>query len=451
MHHKVKLTEPQYLIATDNHRYKIICAGRRFGKSTLARLMIYKWAVEKPGLYWIVSPTYTQSVQNHWSEMEKEIPPEWIRSKYKDRYFIFKNGSKLELKGADNPDSLRGVKLRGLCVDEIASIRYWSWLWEEVLGATLMDYSAPAVFIGTPKGFNHFYELFNLGQKTESEYKSWRYTTYDNPHIPRHEIDKKKQTLMDDVFYQEYMADFRKHTGLVYKDFDRFTHVRELPGFKPVFYMRGLDRGFQNPTAVPLIAVDKDGRWYQTHEIYKRHLTPSMVIQELRNQESVSGINLFEYQTMDSASAGDIAELNQAGFDFIPVTKSSGESNLNYVRWKIQKLADRLRIQEDKQPRYYVHPRCEETIREFESYSWPEKKQPTLPDSEQPEKLNDHMMDALADLNGMYYHDYEEKKKDPTRGKVPGTFIEMSPVEEEDDNNGWGPPAQGWGYEDNIL
>lgn len=434
---KLKLTKAQYQIATDTHRYKIIVAGRRFGKSTLARLLLYQLASQKPGLYWIVSPTYTQSVQNHWLDLDKETRELGIQaSSYKERYIVLHNGSKIELKGADNPDTLRGVKLRGLVIDEIASIRYWDWLWKEVLGATLMDFSAPAVFIGTPKGFNHFYDLYNLGQADSVLYKSWKFTSYDNPHVPKSEIDQKKEDTAEDVFAQEYMADFRKYTGLVYKEFDRSVHVRDFPDFQPIYYMRGADVGYTNPSAVPLIAVDKDGRWYQTHEIYKRGLTIPDLMAELKNLSSISEVTEFEYETMDSAAAGDIAELNQYGYGFIPVVKQSGESNVNYVSYKVKKLADRLRIKKDGKPRYFVHPRCTETIREFEAYSWPEKKQPTAPDSESPEKLNDHMMDALADLNAMYLHYYEDPVEKIGYGKIKGTYVPASLP--EDDANDYG-------------
>ncbi len=396
---QVKLTEAQYQIATDNHRFRIICAGRRFGKSTLSRLIAYKWALEKPGLYWIVSPTYTQSVQNHWLEMKKEIPLDWIASEYKERSITFKNGSRIELKGAENPDTLRGVKLGGLIIDEIASIRSWDWLWHEVLNATLVDNQAPAIFISTPKGYNHFYKLFTDGQQNDADFKSWRFTSYDNPHMLPEELDKIKEKTEENYFAQEYMADFRKYTGVVYKNFDRLIHVKELPDFKPVMYLRGVDRGFTNPTAVPIISVDADGRWYQTHEIYKKGLVTTDLLNELKAMDAITKIEYYEYQTMDSEAAGDIAELNGLGIDFIPVSKVSGEKDMEYVRYKIQRFSERLKVQKDGQPRYYVHPRCTNTIWEFETYAYPEYKDDTRNPTEAPMKLNDHCLtgDTLVD------------------------------------------------------
>lgn len=441
---KVKLHDTQRTVATDPTRFRILCAGRRWGKSTLAQLIVLKWATEKPGLFWIISPTYKQSKQIHWRGLKQIIPRDWIEKTNEVELSItLKNGAVIELKGAENPDALRGVKLRGLVIDEIASIRNWDWLWSEVLRPTLTDYAAPALFISTPKGFNHFFDLFQQGQGDSPDYKSWRFTSYDNPFIPKEEIDAARQELTEDVFAQEYMADFRKYTGLVYKGFDREIHVKELADFRPVYYLRGLDRGFTNPTAVPIIAVDSDGTWYQTHELYEKGLTNPPLSEALNSLTESAGLGSrtgddcpFELCTMDSANASDIAELNDLGHDFIPVKKESGESNQSYVRYKIQKFADRLRLRDNQLPRYFVHPRCTNTIREFETYAWPEEIDGKAT-SENPLKLNDHMMDALADLNAMYQHLYEPEVKKPWEGKIPGTYVPPSPETGEDEND-WG-------------
>src|SRR3990167_1309109 len=223
---QVRLHETQLQVAQDTHRFRVICAGRRWGKSVLSQLTVLKWATENIGSYWIVSPTYRQGKQIHWRGLQKIIPRQWVEKKNEVELSItLRNGSIIELKGAENPDALRGVKLRGLVVDEIASIRNWDWLWMEVLRATLTDYEAPVLFISTPKGYNHFYDLFQSGNGDEGIYKSWHFTSYDNPYISKEEIDNAKKELTEDTFKQEYLARFEKHTGLVYKEFDRMVHV----------------------------------------------------------------------------------------------------------------------------------------------------------------------------------------------------------------------------------
>lgn len=443
---KVKLHEKQLAVATDTHRFRVICAGRRFGKSVLAQLVVLKWATENPGVYFIVSPTYKQSKQIHWRGLQQIIPRDWIAKKNEVELSItLRNGSVIELKGAENPDALRGVKLRGLVIDEIASIRNWDWLWSEVLRPTLTDYAAPALFISTPKGFNHFYHLFQQGQGSDPTYKSWRFTSYDNPYIPKDEIDQAKKELTEDTFAQEYLADFRRYTGLVYKQFSREVHVRDLPDFRPVYYLRGCDRGFRNATAVPLIAVDADDHWYQIAELYKTEMTNPMLAHELEQLTQTHGVGEYELSTMDSAAAGDIQELSDLGQDFIPVKKRSGEKDINYVAYKVQKWAERLKVRADGTPGYYVHPRCEKTIWEHETYAYPESVDDLRSPNEQPLKVNDHMMDALGDLNIEYLHLYEPEATKIGAGKIPGTFVPASVPQEEE--NDWGVvlTADEWG------
>ncbi len=262
---KVKLHKTQLEVANDTHRFRVICAGRRWGKSVLSRLIVLKWAIENPGLYWVVSPTYKQAKQIHWREFKKEIPQDWIAKKPNEveLSLTLKNGSVIELKGAENPDALRGVKLRGLCVDEIASIRNWDWLWQEVLRATLTDYTAPSIFISSPKGFNHFYDLYQKGTDIESTYKSWRFTSYDNPFVPSEEIDQARKELTEATFAQEYLADFRSATGLAHPQFDRNIHILKPFNIPSTWApSRGFDYGSTHPTASIRARVDPDGNGF---------------------------------------------------------------------------------------------------------------------------------------------------------------------------------------------
>lgn len=422
----IKLTPKQLEVVRDNHRFKVVCAGRRFGKSVLARMIMLGWAKE-PGLYWIVSPTHQQGKDIHWMQgFRQEIPREFVRkwTESPTPEVELTNGAVIQLKSAEDPDRLKGVKLRGLIVDEIAVMRNWTWIWEEALRPTLTDYSSPAVFISSPKGYNHFWDLFNQQDK-DPQFKSFKFTSYDNPNIPSSEIDSAKVTLSEDYFAQEYMAEFKTYTGLVYKAFSREKNVKELKDFKPVYYIRGLDRGFRNPTASCMIAVDKDDVWYQIDELYETGLTNPPLAERLKQMREGKDI---EFSTMDSASASDIADLQTLGEDFLPVSKESGESRQNYVMYKVAKLTERLMSN-----KYFVHPKCTSTIMEFEKYRWKEKRN-NLQDGneiEEPEKSNDHMMDALGDLHVMYDYDYKEPKKIDTR--IPGTYVK--PLEDEDEDD----------------
>lgn len=347
--------------------------------------------------------------------MRKEVPKEWIAKTNETELSItLKNGSVIELKGAENPDALRGIKLRGLVIDEIASIRNWDWLWQEVLRPTLTDYSAPAIFISTPKGFNHFYELFQLGQtcgSTESDngYKSWRFTSYDNPYIPKDEIDNAKKELTEDTFAQEYMADFRKYTGLVYKEFQREANVVEPFDVPENWAMyRGIDFGSTNPTACLWISVDSDDNWYIVGEHYE---TKSGIDYHagIINANPFSG--RVQQTFGDPSGAQWITEFAQRGIYITPATKETSTAFNTWVRYKIEKIAEKLKqipghtvSQGGKegvtsQPSLFVFSSCTNTIREFETYRWKEKsvtQAQDLNEPDVPEKANDHAMDALS-------------------------------------------------------
>lgn len=408
---KVKLTSWQKEVAEDKHRFKIICAGRRAGKSVLARMLCYQWA-GTPGVYWIVSPTYRQAKSIHWREVLKEVPNEWIAKKNETELSItLHNGSVIELKGAENPDALRGVKLNGLIVDEIASIRNWDWLWQEVLRATLVDYEAPAIFISTPKGFNHFHDLYMLGQGDDQDYRSWRFTSYDNPVIPKGEVDAAKRTTTEDYFAQEYMADFRKYTGLVYKGFEREIHIINPVDVHDSWEIYcGVDFGSTNPTAILWIAVDGDNNWYVVREHYATGQTIDFHAgvfnsSNLRNRV----LNVYG----DPSGAQWINEFRQRGIYITPATKESGTRQESWVRFGIEKVAEKLRrlpghsngyinfedkVRNEGLPSLYVFKSCENTIREFETYRWKEKavtQAQDLNEPDSPEKANDHALDAL--------------------------------------------------------
>ena len=338
------------------------------------------------------------------------MPRDWIQKKNEvDLSIILRNGSIIELKGAENPDALRGVKLRGLVIDEIASIRNWNWLWSEVLRPTLTDFQAPTLFISTPKGYNHFYDLYEEGQKGEGDYKSWRFTSYSNPYILKEELDAAKKELTEDTFAQEYLADFRKYTGLVYKMFDRNIHILtpfDIPQEREKY--RGIDFGSTNPTACIWIAVDNDGNWFLFDEYYESGKTIDYhagVIQSKSQNIQISATY------GDPSGAQWIQEFAEKGIYIPPATKETSTSQPNWVRYGIEKVSEKLKPmpgrvvsmvqrRDDMRslPAFFVFDRCVNTIRELETYRWKEKTQVTAQDINEPdipEKANDHIPDAI--------------------------------------------------------
>jgi phage terminase large subunit-like protein len=194
----------------DKSRFRVLVAGRRFGKTTLAVNELFMNAMKSPcSLNYYIAPTYRQAKQIAW-KMLKTIVPEEIISKANESELIieFVNSSTIELKGCDNPDSLRGVGVSFVVVDEYAVVSNAENLWAEVLRPMLIDTGGRALFIGTPKGLNHFYSLFQKGEAEQDGFKSYRFTSYDNPYIDRKEIDLMKDELPERIFQQEVMTSF---------------------------------------------------------------------------------------------------------------------------------------------------------------------------------------------------------------------------------------------------
>lgn len=383
--------------------------------------MILQWALRQNGLYWIVSPTYRQSKQIHWRQFNNLLYDFKIPIAKKNEVELsvtLQNNSIIELKGAENPDTLRGVKLRGIVIDEIASIRNWDWLYQEVLRPTLTDFVAPGIFISTPKGFNHFYDLFQRGQTGSDDYKSWRFTSYDNPYIPKGEIDNARKELTEDTFAQEYLADFRKYTGLVYKEFQRETHVIEaftIPEEWNIY--RGVDFGSTNPTCCLWIAVDSDDNWF----IVSEHYETGQTIDYHSGRINSNTFNRNIVQTWgDPSGAQWILEFANRGIYITPATKETGTNFNSWVRFGIEKVAERLKTvpgrfvssvqtkiddSNSKQlgnglgmSSLFIFSNCSNTIREFETYRWKEKsvtQAQDLNEPDVPEKANDHALDAL--------------------------------------------------------
>ena len=255
----------------DTTRFKVIAAGRRCGKSRLAATTLLIEALRCPQgsavLY--VSPTMGQSRQIIW-DLLLDLGREVIQSSHVNNLDItLINGARIYVRGADRPDTLRGVSLTYAVLDEVADIK--SEAWEQVIRASLSDKKGRAIFIGTPKGRNWFFDLFNLGKnETDSDWKSWHFTTKDNPMIDPDEIESAKKTLSSFSFKQEYMASFDTAGSDVFKE--RWLKYGEEPetgsyyiacdlaGFEEVARQAANSRKRLDETAIAVVKVCEDGK-----------------------------------------------------------------------------------------------------------------------------------------------------------------------------------------------
>jgi len=192
------------------------------------------------------------------------------------------NGSSICLKGADNEDSLRGVGLDYVVLDEYASMK--PNVWQEIIRPMLTDRQAPALFIGTPKGKNHFWQLWMKGQRKENGYNSYQAKTEDNPYIPRSEIKEAKAQMSERNFRQEHEASFEDFTGLIWPEFDENTHViepKEIPDWWET--VACIDVAVSGTTAALLAAIDDAGCIYFIKEYYEQNKRASEVMDAIKH------------------------------------------------------------------------------------------------------------------------------------------------------------------------
>lgn len=232
----VLLLHPKQMeVHTSPHRFRVVVAGRRWGKTQLAKTEIIKYSKVPKRLIWYVAPSYRMAKQIMWPELLESIPARWIKKLNETVMTItLVNGTRIELKGADNPDSLRGVGIHFLVMDEVQDIDAEAW--RKVLRPTLASTGGHALFIGTPKSYNFLYELYMLGQDEKNillgRWKSWQFPTITSPFIPEEEIEAARRDMDEKSFAQEFMASFETMSGRVYYPFDRRIHVGSYP-FNP--------------------------------------------------------------------------------------------------------------------------------------------------------------------------------------------------------------------------
>lgn len=371
------LHETQKPVALDRHRFRVLCCGRRWGKTTLAIDQMKGRAAIANSRIAYIAPTYQQARDIAWEQLKRDCKnaAESINEQRLEIKLV--NGSLIILRGWESIETLRGQKFDLIVLDEVAMMRNFWLNWQEVIRPTLTDTKGEALFISTPKGFNHFYDLFNL-ENTDPDFKSFHFTTYDNPHIPREEVDKAKEQVTEDRFAQEYMADFRKTEGLVYKEFNRERHTFDrMPELQFVKTFGGHDFGFTNPCATITIKKDRQARYWITDEWYATGRT------DAQQADYVAALQWDECYP-DPESPSGIEELRRRGVNVREVVKNkdSIKNGISVVRELLN--TNRLR----------VHKSCTNLIWEFETYSYPDKK-PDHNENENPLKENDHAMDAM--------------------------------------------------------
>ncbi len=272
MNLEIKLLPWQQTVWNDDTRFKVVAAGRRTGKSRLAAWMLIVEALQADrGHVWYVAPTQGQARDIMWQTL-LELGHSVIESSHVNNMQIkLVNGAMISLKGADRPETMRGVSLKFVVLDEYADMK--PSVFEQILRPALADLKGKALFIGTPMGRNHFWELYSYGEDgKDKEYKSWHFTSFDNPLLDPAEIEAAKKSMSSFAFRTEFMASFEAASGGIFKEewikYDdeepnegRYFVAVDLAGFENVAAATTAKKKRLDQTAIAIVKVTRDGWW----------------------------------------------------------------------------------------------------------------------------------------------------------------------------------------------
>jgi len=316
-----------------------------------------------------------------------QIPPEYITKTNETALKIeFRNGSSISLKGAEKPDNLRGRAIDFVVLDEFADMRPEAWY--EVIRPSLSgrQQQGAALFIGTPKGRNHFYDLYSKGVDGDDGWSAYQYTTIEGGNVPPSEIESARADLDERTFQQEYEAKFVNYSGIIYYGFKREQSVARHTHDLSVIHV-GMDFNIDPMSAV--LMTRNGNTLHVFDEIVMFGSNTDEMADEIR-QRYGSQSHVIIYPDPASrqrkTSAGgrtDLSILQNSGFEVRAKTSHS------QIRDRINAVNARL-CSSDGRRRLYVDPKCKKVIESLERHTYKEG-------TSQPEKDGfDHMNDALG-------------------------------------------------------
>jgi phage terminase large subunit-like protein len=268
----IKLLKWQQGVFTDPTRFKVVAAGRRTGKSRLAAWLLIVNALQcDKGHIWYIANTQGQARDVLWQVLLELANPVIESSHINNMQIKLVNGAMISLKGADRPETMRGVSLKFVVMDEYGSMK--PEVWEQIIRPALADQKGSALFIGTPFGRNHFYELYEYGLSgKDPDFKSWHFTSFDNELLDPKEIEAAKKSMSSFAFRTEFMASFEAASGGIFKeewikiDEDepkdgRYFVAVDLAGFENVAAATTAKKKRLDQSAIAIVKVTSEGWW----------------------------------------------------------------------------------------------------------------------------------------------------------------------------------------------
>lgn len=381
--------------------------------STLSLISIVEAAASaQKQLVWYVAPSYQQARSIMWDAIKGTIPKEWIVKINETRMSIrLANGSIIELKGADNPDALRGVGLNFIVIDEAQDIKTETW--DKVLQPTIATTNGRVLFIGTPKAFNWLYDKYQLGQRGDiirdergryvrNEWKSWQFPTITSPFIPKKEIEARRRDMDPKSFAQEFEAKFETMAGRVYYPFDRRIHVKDLRFNQRLPIYVGMDFNIDPMSAIICQEQENGDIW----------VVDECVLFGSNVQETADELSRRYFRQMNQTYVFPDPAGNNRNHDrgetSLDILREAGFKNIIFKRKHpfIQdrvNAVNRMLMTAEGVPKMFISPKCRKLIESFEQTTYKEGSNEI-----DKQKSVEHATDALG-----YYVDYRHPMRQP--------------------------------------
>ena len=344
----VSLLNWQQEVWNDKTRFKVVAAGRRTGKSRLAAYLLLVSALQtNRGNIFYVAPTQGQARDIMWNLL-LELGNDVIASSHVNNMQIkLANGTMISLKGADRPDTMRGNSLAYLVMDEFADMKPETW--ELVLRPALTDLKGQALFIGTPVGRNHFYDLYSWAiSEDDDDWQGFHFTSYDNNLLEKSEIDAAKKSMSSYAFRQEFMASFEARGSEMFKeewvkfeseepaDGDYYISV-DLAGFAEAGKSKRKQKHLDD-TAISVVKVNADGWWVKQiiHGRWDLNETANKIFEAVKFHEPLSvGIERGIARQAVMSPLSDIMRKNNRYFRVEELTHGN-KNKIDRIVWALQ-------------------------------------------------------------------------------------------------------------------
>lgn len=402
-------SDKQLEIHDSESRFKILCCGRRWGKTTFGgnELTVAAMDTNDPGYYWIVGPNYVQGEKEFRILHDNLVKKLKLGKSIRKQYNVLQGnmriempwGTIIEVKSADRKDSLLGEGLKGVVMAEAA--RHDRDTWEQYIRPALADLKGWAIFPSTPRGYNWFQGLWMMGQlqSVHPQYESWRLPSWENPiAFPQGRIDPEileiEQNTSRQFFGQEYAAEFTAFAGKIYDEFNPKIHVKKID-YNPLnrnYWV--FDYGWANPFVCLDIMVDAEDNVFVWREYQVSGVSTWDHGHILLARENPQDFHV-DARFGDPRGGDSAATLSLV---LGPILSEDVEMNIGYElvrRW--------IRIQSDGNPKLFIDPSCINLIRQMEQLHAVEGKETTNVKEGQ-HKHDDHGPDALRYFFSQFFY-----------------------------------------------